>query len=141
MAIELHDQHDIALAQLETAFRLFAEGNDFYSVITLAGAADEIFGRLLSHRGGVTALASLTKAAKAIQVIIGGSPADEKVFVERANRARNAMKHLNQSGQKVVLDSRQEAIDMLERAISNYWELSSSLTPLMVAFQQSQRDT
>jgi hypothetical protein len=30
---------------------------------------------------------------------------------------------------------------MLERAISNYWELSSTLTPLMVAFQQSQRAT
>ena len=80
MPIESHSKTDIALRQLETALRLFDEGQDYYSVVTLAGAADEILGRLLESQGGVSALVSLTKAAAAIHVKVHGTPGDEKNF-------------------------------------------------------------
>ena len=38
-----HDVQCIALRQLETALRLYFEREDYYSVITLAGASEEIF--------------------------------------------------------------------------------------------------
>ena len=37
-----HDVQCIALKQPETALRLFFEWEDYYSVITLAGASEEI---------------------------------------------------------------------------------------------------
>ncbi len=43
MSRQPHDIQDAALSQLETALCLFDKG-DYYSVITLAGAAEEIFG-------------------------------------------------------------------------------------------------
>ena len=132
----------IALVQLETALRLFAEGQDFYSVITLAGAADEIFGKLVAAGGGETSLESLTKASAAIHEHLFGEPGDLKGFADRANRARNALKHLEATkGPTVTLDVRQEAIDMLNRAVDNYWTLKSWLTPAMDAFSRSQRAT
>ncbi len=42
-----HDIHCIALRQLETALCLYRDEKDYYSVITLAGAAEELFGSFL----------------------------------------------------------------------------------------------
>ncbi len=42
-----HDIYCIALRQLKTALRLYFEEVDYYSVITLAGASEEVFGSLL----------------------------------------------------------------------------------------------
>lgn len=47
MTLMAHDIHCMALKQLETALRLYFEREDYYSVITLAGAAEEVFGSLL----------------------------------------------------------------------------------------------
>ena len=142
MSIEPHSKFDIALSQLETALRLFEEGNDYYSVVTLAGAADEIFGRLLESKGGVSALASLTKAAVAIHLEVHGTPGGEKMFIERANLARNALKHWNVGGSDPVsLDIREEAADMLDRAISNHWAFTHRMTPAMERFERGRRAT
>jgi len=140
MTVESHSKRIIALTQLETALRLLGEGEDYYSVVTLAGAADEILGRLLESQGGLSALASLTKAAAAIHTKVHGTPYSEKVFIERANLARNALKHLHAGGaDQVSLDIEEEAADMLDRAVSNYWALTQSITPAMEAFERVRR--
>ena len=142
MPTQSHKKDEIALAQLETALRLFAEGSDDYAVVTLAGAADEIFGKRLESRGGVSALVSLTRASVAIHRIVHGEPGSEQMYAERANLARNALKHLHAGGEDVVdLDIHQEATDMLDRAISNYWELAGSVSPAMQEFEQRRRTT
>lgn len=142
MPIRSHKKDQIALAQLETALRLFAEGSDYYAVITLAGAADEILGKRLESRGGVSALASLTRASVAIHQIVHGVPGSAQRYADRANLARNALKHLRAGGADAVdLDIHEEAVDMLDRAISNYWELTSSLTPAMEEFERRRRAT
>ena len=142
MTEQAYDKECIALAQLETALRLFNEGQDYFSVVTLAGAADEILGKLLSALGRDTSLESLTKASMAIHKHLFGEAGDKKGFANRANRARNALKHLNSGGSPTItLDIRQEAVDMLNRAIDNYWDLKSSLTPAMTAFSRAERAT
>jgi hypothetical protein len=142
MPVQSHEKQKIAFTQLETALRLFAEGADYYSVVTLAGAADEIFGKLLQSRGKVSALASLTRASVAIHLTVHGVQGSEKEFANRANLARNALKHLEAGGaQEVELDIHQEAVDMLDRAISNYWALTDSLSPAMESFERQRRAT
>lgn len=42
---------DIATAQLDTAMGLYLEGRDLISAITLAGAAEEILGKLAEKAG------------------------------------------------------------------------------------------
>ena len=41
MPVQSHDKQQVAFTQLETSLRLYAEGTDYYSVVTLAGAADD----------------------------------------------------------------------------------------------------
>ena len=50
MTLMAHDVQRMALRQLETALRLYSEREDYYSVTTLAGASEEIFGNLLLEK-------------------------------------------------------------------------------------------
>jgi hypothetical protein len=119
--------------------RLFREGDDYFSVLTLAGAAEEILGKLLRSSGRQNSLDDLTSGAVLVYKHLFGEEAGAKEFAIRANRARNASKHLDAGGPTITLDIRDEAKDMLIRAIDNYWLLEESLTPAMRLFTQEQR--
>src|SRR3989304_520601 len=121
MLEQSYDKRCIALTQIETALRLYREGDDYFSALTLAGAAEEIFGKLLKARGQSNALDDLTSGAVLLHKHLFGEEAGAKEFAERANRARNALKHLEAGGfPTITLDIREEAKDMLNRAIDNY---------------------
>jgi hypothetical protein len=72
MTVRAYYRSDLALFQLETALRLFAEGKDFASVITLAGAADEIFGNLLGAKGQESSIESLKRSVGEIHMMLCG---------------------------------------------------------------------
>jgi hypothetical protein len=137
MPIRADYREDLALTQLETALRLYFEGADFASVVTLAGAADEIFGKLLSAAGKENSLESLKKAVAAIHQRLYGEPGHLTEIADWANRAKNCLKHWD-IGQPLIvkLDLEQEAKDMLFRAIDNYWMLKETLSPAMERFQR-----
>ena len=133
-------QKDRALKQLETALCLYFKGEDYYSVITLAGASEEIFGKLLPD--GAHAFGIFQKTFVKVRQLLRGQPldadaekADAKWVADRSNYARNRLKHLDSNPQALNWDPEQEARDMLTRAIDNYWHLNADLTPLMRRFQ------
>ena len=133
---------ELALSQLETALWLFAEGRDCASVITLAGAADEIFGNLLKASGRDSSFESLKRAAAEIHLKIFGEPGSPKLIGDRANLARNSLKHWDVGNSELVkFDLAQEARDMLHRAIDNYWTLEQKLSPAMEAFQRADMES
>ena len=135
MVIRAYYRKDLALAQLETALRLYFEGGDRGSVITLAGAADEIFGKLLAASGRDSSLQSLISAVTAIQEKLFGEANEPKYIARRANAARDSLKHIGDTD-LVKFDLEVEARDMLNRAIDNYWSLEQNLTPSMERLQR-----
>ena len=58
-----------------------------------------------------------------------------KVYVDRANETRNALKHLSEIPDDNPMDVQEEARDMLKRAIENYEQLTGRLTDTMVEFR------
>jgi hypothetical protein len=136
-----YDSKCIAIEQLEVALQLYFEGAPYLSVITLSGAAEEILGKVAKRRGIDTSLESLKNAAVAIHKLLHNEDVNQKVFADRANFARNKLKHINAAEEPTIsLDAKQEAIDMLNRAIDNYWLIEKNLTVLMEEFQRGQRD-
>ena len=127
-----HDPKCIALKQLETALRLYFEQEDYYSVITLAGASEEIFGKLLNENARENSLDSLKKSVSGLFKHLYSEDLDEKEIVTRANDARNKLKH--ETG-VCEFDAPEEAKDMLNRAIKNYYSLTHNPTPAMDRFQ------
>ena len=131
-----HDIRCVALMQLETALRLYSECEDYYSVITLAGASEEVFGKLLKENNPENALDSLKKAGSAVHEALFDEDLAEKEISERANWVRNLLKHWSPGQPKdVEFDAPEEAKDILNRAIDNYYELNGNHTPAMDRFQ------
>ena len=150
-----HDVSCCALRQLEMALRLYFEGEDYYSVTTLAGAAEEILGKLLAAAGKQNAMESdIEDTARFSEVLDGeellpkesDTPEEQarkewamkelrKEIVKYANEPRNLLKHWT-PGQplEAVFDAKREAEDMLERATRNYWRLTERQTPAMEKF-------
>ena len=139
MAVQSYDSRCIALSQLETALRLYSERDDFFSAITLAGNADEVFGKILRAKGIKNSLDELKKSVAAVHRHLFGEELSASVVADRANRARNAIKHGIGKTLIVTLDAEEEARDMLNRAIGNYWALEKQLTPAMEQFQRELR--
>ena len=137
MTFRAHYRNDLALSQLETALRLYFARDDYASVVTLAGAAEEVFGKLLTAAGKDSSLESLKKAACAIHERLYGEPTPSKQIAERANRAKNSLKHWDKGDPILVkFDLEQESKDILFRAIDNYWLLEEKLSPAMEKFQR-----
>lgn len=137
MTLRSYYRNDLALSQLETALSLYFAAQDYASVVTLAGAADEVFGKLLTAAGKESSLESLKKAVCAIHERLYGEPTPPKQIADRANSAKNSLKHWDEGDPMLVkFDLEQEAKDMLFRAIDNYWLLEETLSPAMEKFQR-----
>jgi hypothetical protein len=115
------EKRDLALRQLRRAVQLFNQG-DFVCAATLAGAAEEILGRIAKRRTGSNALDGHAHFWSQIAGIFGKPPPERKRVVESHNRIRNELKH-NDSGDNewMTADFQFEAQHLIDRAIRNYW--------------------
>lgn len=123
----------IAEIQLCRAVQLLADENDPISALTLAGAAEEILGKIAKSRGHKTSFEEsvaytrsicefLSKTAKNV-----GEPYEipnQKVIERHQNRIRNELKH-NDKGKDVRVQAHFEieAEEMIFRAIKNYFRI------------------
>jgi hypothetical protein len=126
---------EIAEKQLLKAIRLFCSGDDLVSTITLAGAAEEILGRLLEQLGQTNALSQKVNELCRMHHEFFGLPAARKEYYELQNHARNEMKHLIEK-EAVWLDLEEEAVSLIDRAIQNYNSLMRRSLPEFDEFQK-----
>ncbi|QWV94917.1 hypothetical protein KP004_06985 [Geomonas oryzisoli] len=125
MNIEKHHKQDIAARQLETALLLYFAQKDLFSVITLAGAAEEILGELLRLREPLErqnpfrSVLELLRPAKA--------------------RAREEVAAAHETDLYVHMDVRHEAEFLLGRAIDDYFALTGELSGNMRKFNEDVR--
>ena len=110
---------DIAEQQLLHAIDLFCSGKQIISAITLAGAAEEILGKLVVSTGQTNSIESEVKDQCELFESYFGYAANVKEFRSQENYARNELKH-NSTGNNVELDLEQEAVKLIERAINNF---------------------
>lgn len=145
MVYAAHDPLCIAESQLNTAFALFFEqegrsGQEgYYSVITLAGAAEELLGKLLGDRKLENSL-GLVKRLVASQFKEDTGISLLESEVQRAlNAPKNMLKH-GSSGAPIEFDAKQSARSMLIRASMNYYKLTSEMTDTMKLFWRGSTD-
>ena len=137
MPEQTYKSSEIALEQLETALRLYLARESYFSVVTLAGAAEEIYGKIVRDQEINNSMDESVNATLAMHKRLFGTKTDEKRVRDRMNHAKNVLKHANPKTESTVtLDVQEEAIDMLNRAIDNYWLIESQLSPRMVQFQR-----
>jgi len=120
---------EIAKSQIETAIYLFFNREDPFSVLTLAGAGEEILGNLLSRSNEKNILAMMSEAAAH-----RGYNLDSKAIANLVNAARNALKHAKKGGEDRLDFDPEGAVVMLMRASVNYQLLQGNLTDDMDQF-------
>jgi len=135
---------DIALEQLETALRLFKETEEYISVVTLAGAAEEILGKACREQNITNAIEGIQHSFYLYRKIRFGDSAisekkkSDKWVADRANHARNKAKHVNPIVEPYVqIDAKEEAKDLLQRALDNWWALGLPYSPAMLEFHNN----
>lgn len=113
---------EVARLQLVEAIDLFV-AEKFLAALTLAGAAEEILGKLLVHR---LAMPIIKESARAVTQLRGETglsimnEKSEKELVDLWNSARNMAKHLvNPDDQSITFNLCDEAYWMIRRALEN----------------------
>ncbi|HBG05305.1 MAG: hypothetical protein A2075_20680 [Geobacteraceae bacterium GWC2_58_44] len=125
MNIQKYAKADIAFNQIETALRLLFEEGDLFSVITLAGAAEEILGQILQHKAGKGGF------LKSVWEILRPGKRKEPTKEGDAGQETEAFVHM---------DLNQEAQFLLGRAIDDYQTLSGMLSANMLRFNKELRE-
>lgn len=113
---------EIAQRQLERAICLFVDESDYICAITLAGASEEILGKLLEQQGMQPALANFVEACLKMGRHIYKEDWAKKDFVAMENHFRDGLKHIT-DGEPLSVP-REAAIEILDRTIENYWRLT-----------------
>lgn len=124
---------EVAEHQLERALQLFLDESDYVCAITLAGASEEILGKLLEQSGRENSLGSFVKLCVEIGKTSHGEEWSKKEFVTMANEFRDALKHITDG--QVVSVPKDAAVEILDRAMENYWALTAKETQLMRRFR------
>jgi hypothetical protein len=132
---------DIAHRQIERAIVIFLDDRDYISALTLAGAAEEILGKLLNREGKSHWLDEISSGALEL---LGFSKDEQdttdakqakKEIAHLANFYKNRCKHINaEEHMNFVTD--EKAAEMIDRAISNYFALTNRETGAMGRFKE-----
>lgn len=132
-AYERLPKQELARSQLEAALRFYMQGQEYPAVITLAGAAEEVLGKIAESKGFEPALKRTLRQLCETFKEVWGHEAKESDFAQLRNRAKNELKHLC-SGDDLYLDFEREAAAMLTRALENYVLCTGSPHPGQYAF-------
>ena len=130
-------KHELARSQLEVALQFYMQGQEYPAVITLAGAAEEVLGKIAESKGLEPSLKRSVKDLVATAKAAWGFELHEKDFADLQNFARNALKHFS-SGGDVRLDFEREAAQMLARALENYLLCTGTRHPGQYTFTSKQ---
>ena len=119
---------EIARMQLDTAIDLFLSDTDSISSLTLAGASEEILGKLLERDGED----SILKMLHAWYEETSGENIKYGEFAQKANLARNCLKHASIKEEDELEIYTWETIAVIMRAMINYKELTNEPSEKMM---------
>ena len=123
----------IAEQQLLTALRLWHE-EDYVSAITLSGAAEEILGKRLRARGKESSYDNMKSVIVELSRRFDDNcPNTEKLVGDLLNSTRNELKHYA-GEEQLEFDLKEDSIELLERAITNYTMLTGLIHDDMISF-------
>ncbi len=124
---------EVAEKQLAKAIELFC-AQEPLPAITLAGAAEEILGKLVKDGGGLNALEEEVKDRCDFYQTVFGHSGDTKVFTDLMNNPRNELKH-RMSGNPLELNLEEEAVNLIQRAIDNFQRLRPGPNTMFQRFE------
>lgn len=123
----------IAEHQLLSAIRRWKE-KDYISAITLAGAAEEILGKRLRKIGKEASFDNVKAAVLSLAKSLGEDAHKlDSTIADLINQTKNELKHYS-GDDELEFDLKEDAIELIDRAIANYTMLTGNALDEMVDF-------
>ena len=123
---------DVAKTQLDAAIKAYGRGEDVVAV-TLAGAAEEIFGALC-RRQNIQNVVDKILAFPQLSVISN----NPKVLRDYLNSVRNCLKHANNPTEDIFVMADLDSFVMIVRALGNAELLGISDSETMTKFRNGE---
>lgn len=139
MSVSNLSAEQIAEHQLLAAFRLW-KANDYLSVLTLAGASEEILGKRLRKIGQKPSFDQIKE--EIIAIAAKYDEVDSQVEADIAallNQTRNELKHYT-GDEAIAFDLKADAEEMLERAFANYHLLTGVMLSEALEYWEKSRN-
>ncbi|MDO8289197.1 MAG: hypothetical protein Q7T44_08270 [Parvibaculum sp.] len=130
--------------QLDRAIQLYLDEKDYISACTLAGASEGIAGEALTKAGHENALVSNVKGLhqlildKEKETISKGEKESERAIWNDFILIRNWLKHYYPNKPELTFHAKGEAYDAIDRAITNYLQLTGTESLQMKRFTEYQ---
>lgn len=114
----------IAIRQLKSSIQLYNK-NDFVSSITLAGAAEEILGKIAFKLTQQNALLSEKVFLDQVAELLEKPKADYKIIAKQRNKVKNFLKHYDDNPESSIekINYKTSAEDLIIAAINNYFTI------------------
>jgi len=115
------EKKDIALQQLIDSAKLYQQGR-YCSALTLAGAAEEILGKIAKKRTGKNELKYDIEYTKSIYQYFNIPIPPDNELIKQINKTKNEVKH-NDEGDNSWVDSdfENECVSLFVKAVRNYF--------------------
>lgn len=140
MKLIKHSKQEIAMQHLNLALAEYVKGVNLYSVLHLAGAAEEILGNLVKLKGKRNSLAQDVDLRQSYWNITGRS-VNEKEDRDHILKSKNGIKHLNSEKDiELEMDIEYETKETIRRALGNYNQLKIPISPEILAYHQYERN-
>ncbi|EHH1283681.1 hypothetical protein WM009_21350 [Vibrio vulnificus] len=123
--LEAYNKQDFAIEHLNLALSLYVKNEKMASVIHLAGAAEEMLGKIVSLNNQENAKEALYRQMRVWwqKILVTDTPPNKDLDKTVLN-AKNTVKHINDKGDLTVeLDLKKQARALLDRAIENYHKI------------------
>jgi len=125
-----YNQSEVAASQLHTAIKLFLDDEDYFSSATLAGAAEEIFGKMLEDKNENNSLEIdanhlLNLLTTAERDILKTKNSERNGVINILNFQKNWLKHRIKDNFTNFSDPKFEANELIHRAVRNYLWLNN----------------
>lgn len=130
----IHSKQDIAMQHLNLALTEYIKGQNPYSVLHLAGAAEEMLGKLVQLRKKRSGLMSAVDWAQSWWKIRGVT-VEPKEDRKRILYAKNGVKHIDGIDDfELRADIPHEIKETIHRALHNFNQLNITHSPEILAY-------
>jgi len=121
---KIYHKRDIAMQYFNAALKEYVEGSNMFVVLHLAGAAEEMFGRLVSINNVDTSLQRAQRWMKNWYSVSGKNTPNNSELNKHILNVKNGIKHIDGANDlEIEFDIHREAKEIIRRAIENFNQL------------------
>jgi len=119
--LKIYKKQDIAMEHLNLALREYVADKNLISVIHLAGAAEEMLGKIVSINKKESALEVVQRWSRSWYKVVGKDSPSNKELNKHIIKVKNGIKHINDQGDlEIEFEIKREAEMIIQRAIENF---------------------